>query len=74
MHYLAMATNDESVCCQEISKLGQIVEEFKSEITPITCITRHPSLEAGYVNVWMLQIAYLQYHQNYGVFEKTVHQ
>jgi hypothetical protein len=72
MHCIAMPTDDESVCCREITKVLQIVEEFNSETT--SCITQHPGFEAGCLNVWTLQIAYLQYRQHYGVLDKPLHQ
>jgi len=58
--HIVVPTNDESICCQEIQKIAQIVEEFNSEITPTICITQHPGLETGCLKVWTLQIAYLQ--------------
>ena len=59
-----MSTSKERICCQEIMKMSEKMEE--AEIPELLCITDHPGFHAVCLNVWTLQTAYYQYRQEYG--------
>ena len=61
-----METATESKCCQEIGETVAKAGEHK-------CITEHPGFEEGCLNIWALEIAYLQYHQQYGGEDRPNH-
>ena len=56
-----MSTKEESVCCKEIQKVTDKMEEEKVE-----CITLHPGFNSVCLDVWVLQTAYFSLRQHYG--------
>ena len=62
-----MATNEEYVCCMEIT---EVVEKLKELGDPnLVCITSHPGFSPVCLNTWVLQTYYYQYRQDYGTTE-----
>ncbi|XP_048777749.2 P2X purinoceptor 7-like [Ostrea edulis] len=61
-----MPTTTECVCCQEIEKVKYLFSnEYDEGGTCIKCITEQPGFSPACLNVYVLQIAYLQYKQQY---------
>ena len=60
-----MPTNEECVCCREIPKICVKIDDLGS--SSIVCITDHPGFNSVCLDVWVLQAAYFQYKQEYGV-------
>ena len=58
-----MAAARECVCCKEISR---VVDKMNEVDPSMQCITGHPGFDAVCLNVWVLQTAYFQYRQHYG--------
>ena len=58
-----MSTVLECVCCREHDKITQKMEQ---DGVSDLCITQHPGFSAVCLNVWVLQAAYFQYHQEHG--------
>ena len=60
--------NMECICCKEIpqvaSKLTEAVEDEGLPLPP--CITQHPGFLSVCTNKWVLDVAWLQYKQQYG--------
>ena len=65
----AMSTQVESRCCQEIPQVWAKVTELGN----IKCITEHPGFMSACLDVWVLQVAYLQYRQQYGAVDYPLH-
>ena len=61
------------MCCAEIDKIGEKMQEGPHEVS---CITLHEGFEAVCLNVWVLQAAYFQYRQHYGndTQDKPIHE
>lgn len=59
-----MPTARECLCCREIHKVIQVMDE-NPELN-CTCICEHPGFHALCLNPYVLQVAYYQYRQNYG--------
>ena len=58
----------ERTCCQEI----HIVMYKMSECDPdLQCNTLHRVIELVCFNIWSLQIAYMQYRQQYGHMQEA---
>ena len=55
-----MTSAQECICCKEIPQVAS-----KSS-TPSICITEHPGFHAVCLNIWVVQVAYYQYRQQYG--------
>ena len=65
-----MPTAIESRCCSEIPKIKD-----KAGEAGVRCIIEHPGFAGGCLNVWALEIAYLQYRQEYGSMrQKNIHE
>ena len=62
-----MATVSESCCCLERPQIKKKVDEFMdmSPENEIVCITEHPGFKANCLDFWVLEVAYLQYKQQY---------
>ena len=64
-----MKREEESIFCQEVDavrdKFFEDVREERLQAEP-RCIKQHPGFEVVYLNVWVLQTAWLQYKQQYG--------
>jgi hypothetical protein len=60
-----MPTVLQCVCCKEISKVTDVIEELNDG--QLTCITSHPGFDPVCLNTYVLQTAYCQYRQQYGV-------
>jgi hypothetical protein len=56
-------------CCQEIQQVYARVKEGREENQKMSCITQHPAFSGGCLNVYALEITYLQYRQLYGRME-----
>jgi len=72
-----MTTKDESVCCREIRQVSAKMtdaETLESLGGKLNCITYHPGFRSGCLNVWALEIAYLQYRQMYGAVQKPLNE
>ena len=64
-----MDREEECVCCQEIAQVrdkNDEVFEFVKPSQPYTCVTDNPGFHTGCLDRWALQIAWLQYKQEYG--------
>lgn len=57
-----MPTVIECVWCKEIEKIQSLMEDHES---PEDCVTSHPGFHPACLNVYVLQIAYYQYRQQY---------
>ena len=67
-----MSVRDECICCCEIDKIKEKIQEGESTVS---CITKHEEFEAVCLNVWVLQAAYFEYRQCYGESEhKSIHE
>ena len=55
-HCIIMSISKECICCQEIMKMNEKMEE--AEIPELLGITGHPGLHAVCLNVLTLQTAY----------------
>lgn len=66
-----MPSEVESRCCQEIQ---QVSDKAKDGSTTFKCITEHPGFAGGCLNVWALEIAYLQYRQVYGAVQRPLNE
>lgn len=73
-HCAIMSTSLDCVCCKEIPEVCGKINELGN--SSIHCITEHPGFDAVCLNVWVLQVAYYQYRQQYGVasLSPTVHE
>ena len=58
-----MATAKKCICCFEID---EIMEKMSELSNPVGCITLHPGFSTVCLDVWVLQVAYFQYQQQYG--------
>ncbi|KAI0220984.1 hypothetical protein LSAT2_027576 [Lamellibrachia satsuma] len=67
-----MESETESHCCREIPQI--LAKIYELGLEEATCITTHPGFEGGCLNVWALEIAYLQYRQTYGAMKKAIHE
>ena len=59
-----MPTLKECLCCQEIA---QVVNKMRMTTVAMQCITDHPGFTTVCLDVWVLQTAYFQYQQQYGI-------
>ena len=59
-----MATPRECLCCKELER---IVEKMEEDNVTTECITLHPGFAVVCLNVWVLQAAYFNYRQQYGI-------
>ena len=59
-----MPTLKECLCCQEIA---QVVNKMSMNTVAMQCITEHPGFTTVCLDVWVLQTAYFQYQQQYGM-------
>ena len=67
----AMTTSNESICCSEVDR----VVEKKEGGSAVSCIIDHKGFHSVCLDVWVLQTAYFNYQQHYGVAEeKAVHE
>lgn len=55
----------ECVCCQEIDKVKDLFDNEQYGGTSYKCIAEHPGFSPACLNIYVLQIAYLQYKQQY---------
>jgi len=69
-HCDVMPSLPENTCCREKPQVEAILEDYKAHCSEAHnlpgCITEHPGFASGCLDVWTLQIAYLQYKQDYG--------
>lgn len=63
---VVMATGIECVCCQEITRVTDMIGELEIE-QELKCISEHPGFEPVCLNTYVLQTAYYQYRQQYGL-------
>lgn len=65
-----MPTEPECICCQEcgqvVNKIHEIAETDGMKIDSIKCITATQAFVSVCLNVWVLQVAWLQFRQQYG--------
>lgn len=61
----SMDTADESVCCRELQRVLEKLEDQNLETQP-ECIILHPGYEAVCLNEWVLATAYSHYKQDHG--------
>ncbi len=59
-----MPTQDECLCCREIEKIVDKVDDLGD--SNVVCITDHPGFSSVCLNPWVLQAAYYQYRQQHG--------
>ena len=68
-----MPTKQQSICCCEVDKVVQKKCEVIAHA--VSCITDHEGFHGVCLNVWVLQTAYFNYRQRYGVAEeKAIHE
>ena len=66
-----MPTNQRSIYCCEVDKVVQ--KKYEDDIA-VSCITDYEGFHGVCLNVWVLQTAYFNYRQRYGVAEeKAIH-
>ena len=64
-----MDRENECVCCHEIQVVvdkNEEVFEVEKPKKPYSCITNNPGFKEVCLNRWALQVAWLQYKQQYG--------
>ena len=64
-----MNREEECVCCHEILQVrdkNDEVFEYMKPREPYTCVTDNSVFKTGCLDRWVLQIAWLQYKQEYG--------
>ena len=66
-----MPTIKECICCREVQKVLDKI--YEADDSQVKCITLHPGFAVVCLNIWVLQTAYLQYRQQYGNINATVH-
>lgn len=59
-----MPTGIECLCCKEIQRVQDKVESYQGG--DLSCITLHPGFRSVCLDVYVLEVAYLQYRQQYG--------
>ena len=65
-----MTTSHENICCSEVDR---VVEKKEEGSSAISCIIDHEGFHSVCLDVWVLQTAYFNYRQHYGVAkEKAV--
>ena len=65
-----MDREEECVCCHEIEQVANKNEEVMEYIKPTLpygCITNNPGFHTVCLDRWVLQAAWLQYKQQYGI-------
>jgi hypothetical protein len=64
-----MDREEESICCQEIPACVSINQEAAQieEIPVPECITDNPAFQYLCLNYWVLQVAWSDYRQHYGI-------
>ena len=68
----AMTTSHESICCFEVDR---VVEKKEEGSSAVSYIIDHEGFHSVCLDVWVLQTAYFNYRQHYGVAEeKAVHE
>ena len=55
-----MTSAQDCICYKEIPQVTS------KSTTHSTCITEHPGFHAVCLSIWVLQVAYYQYRQQYG--------
>ena len=67
-----MTTSHESICFSEVDR---VVEKKEEGSSAVSCIIDYEGFHSVCLDVWMLQTAYFNYRQHYGVAEeKAVHE
>ncbi|WAR05113.1 P2RX7-like protein [Mya arenaria] len=64
---IAMHTERESVCCRDVEQTNFKLDVFNEEAHDIECITDHPGFGTVCLDRYVLETAYYQYRQQYGV-------
>lgn len=70
-HCTVMDTVEECICCNEVEKVVEKMQEFD---TKIQCITDHVGFKEVCLNQWVLQAAYFAYRQHYGNDNQPIHE
>ena len=65
-HCVIQPTALECVCCREIPEIVSKLAEVTT--VDIHCITEHPGFRPVCLDVWVLQAAYFEYRQHFGVY------
>ena len=66
-----MLTVEESICCGEVDRVMNKMEEEELE----GCITTHPGFQTVCLDRFVLQTAYFQYREQYGnMAQNQVHE
>lgn len=60
---IPMRTIRESLCCKEVQRVMEKVDEYPEELD---CITAHPGFRSVCLDRYVLETAYFQYVQQYG--------
>ena len=63
---MIMPTSRECLCCHEITLVANKIALAGTKHV-LQCITEHPGFSTVCLDVWVLQTAYFQYQQQYGV-------
>ena len=62
-----MTTSHENICCSEVDR---VVEKREGGSSAVSCIIDHKGFHSVCLDVWVLQTAYFNYWQHYGVAEE----
>ena len=62
-----MTTSHENICCSE---LDRVIEKKEEGSSAVSCIIDHKGFHSVCLDVWVLQTAYFNYWQHYGVAEE----
>ena len=65
-HCVIQPTALDCVCCREIPEIVSKLAEVTT--VNIHCITEHPGFRPVCLDVWVLQAAYFEYQQHFGVY------
>ena len=61
-----MPTPRECVCCREVPRVEEKLQELDVVSEGVTCITEHEGFHPVCLNQWVLQTAAFQTRQQYG--------
>ena len=64
-----MPTAEECICCAENHHVQQKMDAYNAQEGTVTkkCIIEHPGFQTVYLDQYVLETAYSQYNQQYGL-------
>ena len=69
-HCIVMPTL--ALYCKEIAQVIERISQLNGVV--IQCITEHPGFATVCLDVYVLQTAYFQYHQQHGVYNASINE